>query len=155
HAHAQVFDLFDDSHVIEKIQHVSVFQNIFSRVQSVLDTNLSAPAGSTEIKERLNIVAMETYTTHNDTLLFALYQDRYIRVWSMARRQCIQAMRVPPAANDSGLVQETIDSSLRSHLGIMFNPRMPWALRLLAYIPTENDAQLSVYTAKLNVARDI
>ncbi|KAG0350234.1 hypothetical protein BG005_010245 [Podila minutissima] len=155
HAHVQVFDLFDDHHVIEKIQHVSVFQNIYSRVQSALETNFTAPTGSTEVKERMNIVAMEAYTTHNDTLLFTLYQDRYLRVWSMARRQCIQAMRVPPPASDSGLVQETIDSSLRSYLGVMFNPRMPWALRLLTYIPTENDAQLSIYTAKLNVAHDI
>ncbi|KAG0347833.1 hypothetical protein BG004_006856 [Podila humilis] len=155
HANVQVFDLVDNSNVLGGIQSGSVFQSIYSRVQSALDSRMPNQVGSPEVKERINIVAMETYTTHNDTLLFTLYQDRYIRVWSMARRQCIQVMRVASSANESGFVQETIDSSLRSFLGVMFNPRMPWALRLLAYIPTESEAQLSVYTAKINVAHDI
>ena len=98
---------------------------------------------------------METFTTHDDTLLFTLHQDRTIRVWSTGRKQCLQTMRTPPSPDDSGYLHETIGSSARAHLGIMFNPQMPWVLRLLAYIPSEGEAQLSIYTSRLNATEDV
>ncbi|KAF9427628.1 hypothetical protein BGZ94_004535 [Podila epigama] len=150
HAQVNVYGLYDDTYHADKVQHISAFQKIYSRVQSAFETNFPAQAGMPETKERLDVVAMETFTTHDDTLLFTLYQDRHIRVWSMARRQCIQAMRALPSPDSAGYVQETIDSSLRSYLGVLFNPRMPWALRLMVYIPSENDAQISLYTANLS-----
>ncbi|KAF9111598.1 hypothetical protein BGX27_004688 [Mortierella sp. AM989] len=155
HAEVRVFDLHDDSHHIPRIQDVTAIQKIRSIFQSGHDHGRSFPAGFPEQRSRMDILAMETYTTHDDTLLFALYQDRTIRVWSMGRRQCLQVMRSTPKPNNSGYVQETIDTSSRAHLGIMFNPQMPWVLRLLVYIPTESEAQLIVYTSRLDTAEDV
>ncbi|KAF9351379.1 hypothetical protein BGX34_000630, partial [Mortierella sp. NVP85] len=155
HAELRVYDLQDDSHLINKIQHASTIQRLYSKVHSAFEQNVSVPSGFLDSKTRMGIVAMETYTTHDDTLLFALYQDRTIRVWSTGRRQCLQVMRTPPSPNNAGYIQETIDGSSRAHLGILFNPSMPWVLRLLAYIPAESDAQLSIYTARLDTMEDI
>lgn len=152
HAELRVYDLHDDSHPINRVQHASTIQKFYSGFQSAFGQNASVPA---EAKTRMGIVAMETYTTHDDTLIFALYQDRTIRVWSAGRRQCLQVVRTPPSSNNAGYVQETIDGSSRAHLGILFNPSMPWVLRLLAYIPAENDAQLSIYTARLDTTEDV
>jgi hypothetical protein len=98
----------------------------------------------------MDIVAMETYTTNDDTLIFALYQDRTIRVWSVGRRQCLHVVRTPTSLNDAGYVQETIDSSLKSHLKVLFNPAAPGIIRLLAYIPSDTESQLSIYTAQID-----
>ncbi|KAF9358568.1 hypothetical protein BGX26_001405 [Mortierella sp. AD094] len=155
HAEIRVFDLHDDSHHLPRIQDVSAVQKIRSIFQPGFENGRSFPAGFQDQKTRMDILAMESYTTHDDTLLFTLYQDRTIRIWSTGRRHCIQSMRSAPKPNDAGYVQETIDSSSRAHLGIMFNPLMPWVLRLLVYIPTESDAQLIVYTSRLGTSEDI
>jgi hypothetical protein len=145
----RVYDLHDDSHPINIIQHASTIQKFYS------EQNVSVPARFPEAKARMDIVSMETYTTHDDTLIFTLYQDRTIRVWSARRRQCLQVMRTPPSSNNAGYVQETIDGSSRVHLGILFSPSLPWVLRLLAYIPAENDAQLSIYITRLVTTEDV
>ncbi|KAF8932192.1 nucleoporin Nup120/160-domain-containing protein [Dissophora ornata] len=154
HAEVKVYDLHGDSH-LNRIQHVSTIQKLYSKFQSALDNNMSVPAGFPEMKTSMEILAMETYTTHDDTLLFALYQDRAIRVWSVGRRQCLQVMRSPPSPNQAGYMQETVDGSSQAHLSILYNPLMPWVLRLLVYIPTESDVQLSIYTARLDTAEDV
>ncbi|KAG0223185.1 hypothetical protein BGX31_008649 [Mortierella sp. GBA43] len=155
HAELRVYDLQDDTHPVNRIQHASTVQRLYSKFQSAFEQNVSTPTGSPDATTYINIMAMETYTTHDDTLLFALYQDRTIRVWSTGRRQCLQVMRTLPSANMAGYVQETIESSSRAHLRILFNPSMPWVLRLLVYIPAENDAQLSIYTTRLDTMEDV
>ncbi|KAH7034357.1 nucleoporin Nup120/160-domain-containing protein [Linnemannia elongata] len=147
-ADINVYDLHDDSH--RRIQHASTLHTLYSKFQSTLERNISVPAGFPEAKTQMDIVAMEAHATKDDTFLFALYQDRTIRVWSMSRRQCLQVMRTPTSINDAGYVQETIDSSLKSHLRVLFNPAMPGIIRLLAYIPSDTDAQLSIYTAQID-----
>ncbi|KAG0302349.1 hypothetical protein BGZ98_007593 [Dissophora globulifera] len=117
HADVKVFDLHDDPNLMNRIQHVSTIQKLYSKFQSA------------------------TYRT--------------IRVWSVGRRQCLQVMRSPPSPNQAGYMQETIDSSLQAHLGILYNPVMPWVLRLLVYIPSESDAQISIYTARLDTTEDV
>ncbi|KAF9340332.1 hypothetical protein BGZ91_002542 [Linnemannia elongata] len=147
-ADINVYDLHDDSH--RRIQHASTLHTLYSKFQSTLERNISVPAGFPEAKTQMDIVAMEAHATKDDTFLFALYQDRTIRVWSMSRRQCLQVVRTPTSINDAGYVQETIDSSLKSHLRVLFNPAMPGIIRLLAYIPSDTDAQLSIYTAQID-----
>ncbi|KAF9581786.1 hypothetical protein BGW38_001079, partial [Lunasporangiospora selenospora] len=155
HAEVKVYDLQDDSHLINKIQHASTLQHLYSKLHSVIESKLPVPAGFPDTKTCMEIVALESFATQEDTLLFALYQDRTIRVWSTGRRQCLQTMRVHPSPNESGFVQETIDASSRSKIGIMFNPFMPWVVRLLVYIPTGSDAQLSLFTARLDTTEDV
>ncbi|KAK3835045.1 MAG: nucleoporin Nup120/160-domain-containing protein [Linnemannia gamsii] len=149
-ADINVYDLHDDSHLLSRIQHASTFHKLYNRVQSTLER--SVPAGFPETKARMDIVAMEAHSTHDDTFLFALYQDRTIRVWSMNRRQCLQVIRTPTSLNDVGYVQETIDSTFKSHLKVLFNPAMSGIIRLLAYIPSDTDSQLSIYTAQIDPA---
>ncbi|KAG0207472.1 hypothetical protein BGX28_001296 [Mortierella sp. GBA30] len=155
HADVRVYDLHHDATLLNRIQHVSTIQKLYSRFQSAFDYNLPVGSSTRDLKTTMDIVALETYTTHEDTLLFTLYQDRTIRVWSTGRRQCLQTMRTPPSLNDAGYVQETIDSSLRGHIGVMFNPLMPWVIRLLVYIPAETDAQLSIFTARIDTTEDV
>ncbi|KAF9092113.1 hypothetical protein BGX23_004603 [Mortierella sp. AD031] len=154
-AEMNVYDLHDDSHLLNRIQHASALHRLYNKFQTTLERNFSMPAGFPEMKTHMEIVAMDTYAAHGDTLLFALCQDRTIRVWSMGRRQCLQVMRTPISLNDAGYVQETIDSSFKSHLKVLFNPAMPGVLRLLAYIPSEDDSQLSTYTAQLDTEGDV
>ncbi|KAF9179523.1 hypothetical protein BGZ50_006870 [Haplosporangium sp. Z 11] len=153
HAEVKVYDLQEDTHFIHNVHQGSAIQKLYSRFQSAFDSSLYAPAR--DMTARINIVAIETYTTHDDNLLFALYQDRTIGIWSIARRQCLQTMRTPASPNASGYVQETIDESLRAHLRIISNPHMPWALRLLVYVPTETEAQMSIYSARLDTSEDV
>ncbi|KAF8953873.1 hypothetical protein BGZ46_003112, partial [Entomortierella lignicola] len=154
HAEIRVFDLHDDSIHIPRIQDVSAIQKIRSIFNS--DSTRSFPAGFPDHKSsRFDILAIESFSTLDDILLFVLYQDRTIRVWSTARRQCLQSMRSSPNPNQDGYIQETINSSSRAHLGIMFNPLMPWLVRLLAYIPTETDSQLVIYTSRLDTSEDV
>ncbi|KAF9961490.1 hypothetical protein BGZ70_008276 [Mortierella alpina] len=155
HAEVRVYNLHDDSVMMSRTQQVSTIQKLYSRFQTTFDYNLPIGMSIPEHNTSMDVMALETYTTHEDTLLFALYQDRTIRVWSTGRRQCIQTLRTPAALNEAGYVQETIDSSLRAHLGIIFNPLMPWVIRLLAYIPTETDAQLSIFTARIDTTEDV
>ncbi|KAG0049659.1 hypothetical protein BGZ83_005520 [Gryganskiella cystojenkinii] len=151
HAEVKIYSLQDDLHV-NKIPHVSTIQK-FNFLRPA--PTLAASGGFSDGQTRMEVMAMETFTTHDDTLLFTLHLDRTIRVWSTGRRQCLQSLRTPASPNESGYLQETIDPSARAHLGIMFNPQMPWALRLLAYIPTEGDAQLSIYTTRLDLSEDV
>ncbi|KAF9437543.1 hypothetical protein BGZ76_000300 [Entomortierella beljakovae] len=151
HAEVKVFDLHDDSHHISRTPDTSKIQ----KFRSIFHNGAEHTNGFLEHKTRLDILAMESYTTHDDTLLFTLHQDRVIRVWSTGRRQCLQAMRSPLNPNDAGYVQETIGLSSRAHLGIMFNPLMPWVLRLLVYIPGETDAQLVIYSSRIDTMEDV
>ncbi|KAF9152617.1 hypothetical protein BG015_004987 [Linnemannia schmuckeri] len=150
HAEINVYNLHDDSHLLSRIQHASTLHTLYNKFQSTLERNISVPAGFPEAKAQMDVVAMEAHPTKDDTFLFALYQDRTIRVWSMGRRQCLHVMRTPISINDAGYVQETIDSSLKSHLKVLFNPAMPEIIRLLAYIPSDTDSQLSIYTAQID-----
>ncbi|KAF9906613.1 hypothetical protein EC991_000413 [Linnemannia zychae] len=154
-ADINVYDLHDDSHLLSRIQHASTFHKLYNKVQSTLERNMSVPAGFPEAKARMDIVAMETHPTSDDTFLFALYLDRTIRVWSTSRRQCLQVIKTPTSLNDAGYVQETIDFSFKSHLKVLFNPAMPEIIRLLAYIPSDTDSQLSVYTAQIDPSGSI
>ncbi|KAF9143575.1 hypothetical protein BGX30_000102 [Mortierella sp. GBA39] len=148
HADINVYDLHDDSH--RRIQHASTLHTLYNKFQSTLERNISVPAGFPEAKTQMDIVAMEAHAAKDDTFLFVLYQDRIIRVWSAGRRQCLQVIRTPTSINDAGYVQETIDSSLKSHLRVLFNPATPGIIRLLAYIPSDTDSQLSIYTAQID-----
>ncbi|KAF8944515.1 hypothetical protein BGZ47_004142 [Haplosporangium gracile] len=150
HAEINVYDLHDDSHLLSRIQHASTLHTLYNKFHSSLERNISVPAGFPEAKTQMDIVAMEAHLTKDDTFLFALYQDRTIRVWSMGRRQCLHVMRTPTSINDAGYVQETIDSSFKSHLKVLLNPAMPGIIRLLAYIPSDTDYQLSIYTAQID-----
>ncbi|KAI1313010.1 hypothetical protein EDD11_002788 [Mortierella claussenii] len=154
HAEVKIYELQDDS-ITGVTQDISPFQKIRSVLSS--STNGSKPLsfGALEQSTGKDILSIASHTTHDDTLLFTLHRDRTIHVWSSGRRQCLQTIRSPTSPNSSGYVQETIDGSSRAHLVILFNPAMPWIIRVLAYIPTESEAQMSIYTSRLNTTDDI
>ncbi|KAF9922637.1 hypothetical protein FBU30_007246 [Linnemannia zychae] len=149
-ADISVYDLSDDSSLLNRIQHAATFQRFYSKFQSTLERSLTVPAGFPEAKTHMDVMAVETHRTRDDIYLFGLYLDRTIRVWSTSRRQCLQVLRTPTVLNDAGYVQETIDPSLKSHLKVLFNPAMPDIIRLMAYIPSDVDSQLSIYTSQID-----
>ncbi|KAF9968524.1 hypothetical protein BGZ73_009227, partial [Actinomortierella ambigua] len=144
-------DLHDSTFSLNQINQPGALKNMLSKFQSsIVSSIVSATSQSVSATTGSHVVAMGAHSVGNLAYLFTLSQDRHVRVWSPQGKLC-QAFHIPPSPDASGIVQETIDPAHKAFVGTLYNPNMPWTLRLLVYIPNSHGIQLYVYTTRLDL----
>ncbi|KAG0228513.1 hypothetical protein BGW42_002104 [Actinomortierella wolfii] len=145
-------DLHDSTISLSNIQQPGALKNIFHKFQSSIVSSIVASAtsqGATTMSGS-HVLAMGAHSVGNLSYLFTLSQDRHVRVWSPQGKLC-QSLHIPPEPSASGIVHETIDPTHKAFIGTLYNPSMPWALRLLVYIPNSHGVQLYIYSTRLDL----
>ncbi|KAF9160876.1 hypothetical protein DFQ26_005082 [Actinomortierella ambigua] len=148
----EIQDLHDSTFSLNQINQPGGFKSMFNKFQSsIVSTIVSSTTSQSGFATTGSyVLAMGAHSVGNLSYLFTLSQDRHVRVWSPHGKLC-QAFHIPPSPDASGIVQETINPAQKAFIGTLYNPNMPWALRLFVYIPTSHGIQLYVYTTRLDL----